>query len=87
MIYDAYNTDSAIWIFILLGAAAFVYKAFKEDDFGAALSAPLRVIAVLFGAALLIMLGVTFIGIALEYTHWVVLFVLALIVGFSFMKK
>ena len=64
MLYDAYNTDSAIWIFILLGAAAFVYKAFKEDGFGAALSALLRVIAVLFGAALLIMLGVTFIGIA-----------------------
>lgn len=87
MLYDAYNTDSAIWIFILLGAAAFVYKAFKEDGFGAALSALLRVIAVLFGAALLIMLGVTFIGIALEYTHWVVLFILALIISFSFLKK
>lgn len=87
MIYDAYNTDPAIWIFILLGAAAFVYKVFKEDGFGAARSALLRVIAVLFGATLLILLGVTFIGIALEYTHWVVLFVLALIVGFSFMKK
>ena len=87
MLYDAYNTDSAIGLLIFLGAAAFIYKAFKEEGIGAAFSALLRVVAVLFGAMLLIMFGVTFIGIILEYTHRVVLFVLALVIIFSFVKK
>lgn len=87
MPFDAYNTDSFIGIFILIGAAAFVYKAFKEDGIKAAFSALLRVVTVLFGAALLLMVSVALIGIAIEYTHWIFVSVLALVIIFNLFKK
>lgn len=87
MLYDVYNTDSAVGIFILIGAASLVYKAFKEKGIGTAFSVLFKIVAALVSLAFLIMFGVTLIGIAIEYTHWVVLLVLALIIIYSFIKK